>query len=360
MAGGSRVRGRHPRARAVGRSVRAACALLAAACAGEPRPSRDLAERFADPARHLVHIGLDGDTSQRAMLGVVLGARLTASGSHLVVLDLVPPHVKVFDRQGLLHAAFLEQGGGPAESKTAVAIAIAGDSGVLVAESGSRFQLFDLEGRLRGTLRATGISPLAVLDACGGAWMGYGPHFSGGRGEWLHALDSAPAASGPQWTFADALSADFIAMGRPYGAVRGRDSLFVWHELGAQRGVLTIPCTPGPARLRALDARDAPAPPSFEPTKRALAVKEGARISAGLAAPRDTVVIARIILGKSAESSVTELVMPFTEPRRIVRIPGAFVLRDSRPGVGVLVEAMEPVPQVFLMPEDSLLALFRR
>jgi hypothetical protein len=72
------------------------------------------------------------------------------------------------------------------------------------------------------------------------------------------------------------------------------------------------------------------------------------------------VVIARIILGKSAESSVTELVMPFTEPRRIVRIPGAFVLRDSRPGVGVLVEAMEPVPQVFLMPEDSLLALFRR
>ena len=41
-------------------------------------------------------------------------------------------------------------------------------------------------------------------------------------------------------------------------------------------------------------------------------------------------------------------------------VAGLYDLRDSRPGVGVLVSATDPVPHVFLVSEADLLALFAR
>ena len=43
-----------------------------------------------------------------------------------------------------------------------------------------------------------------------------------------------------------------------------------------------------------------------------------------------------------------------------VSVRGDFVIRDSRPGVGILVSTPDPVPHAFLISEHDLLALFAR
>ncbi|HTE18017.1 MAG TPA: hypothetical protein VK689_06515, partial [Armatimonadota bacterium] len=90
--------------------------------------------RLLDPGQRLATIGAPAsDTAAASALGIVLAARITPSGAHVVVLDAVPPFVKVFDRSGRLRSAFLMQGGGPSESVGPSAIGVAGDSAILVA-----------------------------------------------------------------------------------------------------------------------------------------------------------------------------------------------------------------------------------
>jgi hypothetical protein len=73
------------------------------------------------------------------------------------------------------------------------------------------------------------------------------------------------------------------------------------------------------------------------------------------------VVIAEHVAARAPDAGTTEFTLLRDDgTRRVVSIPGDYAIRDSRPGVGVLVSTTNPVPQLFLVSETDLLALFAR
>jgi len=84
------------------------------------------------------------------------------------------------------------------------------------------------------------------------------------------------------------------------------------------------------------------------------------RTLGGIAAVPGGVVIAEHVIGRRAETSTTELTLEANgRVERRITVPGNFVLRDSRDGVGVLVSSNDPVPHLFVVSQRDLRDLFR-
>lgn len=340
-----------------------AATILCTACDRQPHSSDRITSAFERPDLHPVHIGLGQDTTRRATLGIIVAARVTDDGRHVVVLDGVPPFVKVFDRHGRLRSAFLEKGGGPQEMNGPAALATSPGSTILVADYRRRISVYDLDGRLLHQASLVEFLPLAAASACDGGWLIYGPKFQDGsyrKATWLHRVRFHADTLQVLSAFPDSMPTDGIGVGRPYGMVSTGDEVVVRHDLGTRPSILTWSCKePGP--------RVTPLPRSAGKNRvrtgspgRPQRVEIGARVQTGLAALGSGFVQADLAVAKTPRESATILEMTRDGRSRRISVPGFYVLRDSRPGVGVLVESEDPVPQLFLLGEDTFLGLFTR
>jgi hypothetical protein len=286
----------------------AACgaALTLGAC-GEGGGAVARAEFPAERTEDGVRVGSVESADPDATIGMVLAARFTESGEHVVVLDFAPPYVKVFRRDGTLERAFLTAGGGPREMRHPAALAVAGDSLILVAD-GRRVAVFGMDGQLRAEGRI-GFPVLAAAMGCDGEWIAYGPGTAaGGRISWLHLVRSgAEGMRSSDLEFREALGAETIGMGVAYGIARAADTVRVWHVLGAAPAVLGWRC--GQARpdtwaVRPLDQR------GESPRRRGDAVRmtiePGARSLAGMAAVPGGVVLAAHVVPAPGDSATTD------------------------------------------------------
>jgi len=334
-------------------------ALSFASCGREPRGSPTPAT-LRDVSRHALHVGLGLDGPNQAALGQVMAARLTEGGYHLVVLDFVPPFVKVYDRAGRFRTAFMGRGGGPGEGRSPTALAVSGDSLILVAEPGLGLTVFDLAGNVRAHGRVPAMVPLAAAAACPGEWLVYGPRYDRGPGaaSWLHRV-RMPARGEPrvESTLVDTVPR-MLSAGLPYGMVADGAGTLVRHTLGRRSQVLRVACGGGAPVVVQSEERNANAEP--ERGKRggvATSVQSGMRAPAGVAAVNGGVVFGDKVHVRSGEDRLDLVYLAGTR-RRSLSLAGDFVLQDSRPGLGVLVSTSDPTPQVFLVRAGDFEKMF--
>jgi hypothetical protein len=339
---------------------RLALACLLAAC-GSERHGSPAPVLLTEVTRHDRHVGLDGSAPDRAALGHVVSARVTDGGRHVVVLDFVSPFVKVFDGGGRFQAAFLEKGGGPGEARQPSALAVAGDSLVLVADGTQGLSLFDLAGGVRGHARVSGLLPLAAASACPGEWLLYGPRMERGSrlvATWLHRVrfvgtDSVEVRS----MLPDSLPGR-LPTGLAYGLVADGDGAVVRHTLGTRPRLLRLSCAGGEPRLlhegEPLGTRGE-SPGGKRTVQTSLA--PGMRAPGGVAAVEGGVVFAEKVYVDAGRSRL-DLTLLGAGGERTLSLDGDYVLQDSRPGVGVLIGTSEPFPQVFLVKPADFIGMF--
>lgn len=330
---------------------------LAACGSGDQAPVARV--EFPAPRMEDVRVGGVGASNPDAAIGRIVAARLTADGEHVVVLDYAPPYVKVFRRGGELETAFLGRGGGPREIRDPAALAVAGDSLILVADGTRRVAVFGLDGTLRAEGR-TGFPVLAASAGCAGEWVAYGPAFQErANPSWLHRLrmDGGRLAV-EDLEFRDAPGAGVIGNGLPYGIARTGDTVRVWHVLGARPEVLGWGCgesRPGAWPVRPLAPRTSAKAGGGAVRMR---VGPGQRNLAGMAAVPGGVVLAAQVVPRPGEPVTTELTLVTAGGERTVAVAGAYTLRDSHPHRGVLVSSNDPVPTLFALSPYDLRRLF--
>jgi hypothetical protein len=336
---------------------------LSAACGQEPtmRPAAPRVLTARD--LHAVDVTLDGSGGAPS-LRFVVAARMTADGARLVVLGPEPPFVHVLGRDGRPLAAFGSRGAGADGLEAPVALAVSDADEVLVADAAGPAVVFALDGSVRGRIADTGVLPMAAAAPCAGQWLVYGPRRGAAAGvetEWLHRLGGAPASAvAATRALADRAPSGTIGLGRPFGLVAGSGAAVLRHDEGAVPALVTWRCgsaSPSVAPLeyggRASDAGASAAP--HAPGGIAVRVPPGARAPSGVAAVTGGVVLADMAPGQHPR---TELTLLRGGARTRVEVGGAYVLRDSRPGVGVLLQTMDPAPRLFLVGEKELLSLF--
>lgn len=111
--------------------------------------------------------GIREDGGNKGMLGIITSARVSESGRHIVVLDFVDPYVKVFDARGRFVRAFLRSGRGPGEARFPFALAVSGDTAILVGDATGRLMVFGFDGVLRRQATST-VNLLAAAAGCTG------------------------------------------------------------------------------------------------------------------------------------------------------------------------------------------------
>jgi hypothetical protein len=306
-----------------------------------------------------VRVGSVESDHPNATIGMVLAARFTESGEHVVVLDFAPPYVKVFRRDGTLERAFVTAGDGPREMRHPTALAVSGDSLVLVA-AGPRVAVFGMDGQPRGEGRAR-FPVLAAEAGCGGEWIAYGPG-SGMRERtpWLHRVRVAPEGMrAAELEFREAIAAPTIGAGLAYGIARSADTVRVWHVLGPKAAVLGFHCgqdRPEAWAVQPLDQRGES--PRREGEAVRMTIEPGSRSLSGMAAVPGGVVLAASVVPAPGDSATTELTLVTAEGERTVVVPGDWTLWDSHPRHGVLVSTTDPVPRLFTVSREDLRGLF--
>ncbi|HST59941.1 MAG TPA: hypothetical protein VLK84_14650 [Longimicrobium sp.] len=318
--------------------------------------------RLAFPAEQTqgVRVGRVESDDPNAIIGMVLAARLTESGEHVVVLDFAPPYVKVFRRDGTLERAFLTAGDGPGEMRYPSALAVAGDSLVMVAGGARRVAVFGMDGQLR-TEGRTRFPVLTAQTGCEGEWIAYGPVAGvGGATAWLHRIRMEPRGiRTAELDFREAIGAEGIGSGLAYGIARNADTVRVWHVLGATTAVLGWRCgqgRPDAWAVQPLDQRGDS--PRREGEAVRMTIEPGSRSLSGMAAVPGGVVLAASVVPARGDSATTELTLVTAEGERTVVVSGDYTLRDSHPRHGVLVSTADPAPRLFTISREDLLALF--
>ena len=334
-------------------------ALCTAACGSDDAP----AARASFPAERTqdgVRVGVLESADPHATIGTVLAARFTESGEHVVVLDVATPYVKVFRRDGRLERAFLAEGGGPLEMRHPTALAVAGDSLVLVADGTRRVAVFGMDGQLRAEGRSR-FPVLAAAAGCDGEWIAYGPVF--GRGEqtpWLHRIRmGADSMRTMELDFHEPPGGEIIGSGLAYGMARSGGTVRVWHVLGASSAVLGRRCgqdRPDAWPVQPLTGRGAVSGNGKKAVR--MVIEPGMRFLSGMAAVPGGVVLAAHVVPAPGDSVTTELTLVTAKGERTVSASGDYTLRDSHPRLGVLVSTTDPVPRLFTVSADDLRRLF--
>jgi hypothetical protein len=277
------------------------------------------------------------------------------------VLDVRPPFVKVFRRSGELRAAFLREGRGPMEASGPTVLAVAGDSLILIADSGGRLSTFDLDGRLVHHVPVLGIPILSATAACDGEWLLYGPRFTadGSSARWLHRL---PAGAGPErvtsFLEGPARSRD-AAFGLTYGLVATPGGAALRHDLGDVPSLVSWRCGSASPVVTPLDEAVEPPPsPTISNGVATTKLGAGSRMRSGLAVVNGAMVRAELVKGSTRDPDHTEFTL-YRQGDAVTRsMPRYQSLLDSRPGVGVLIRTDRDDGHVVLIPESDLLALF--
>jgi hypothetical protein len=301
------------------------------------------------------------DADPKTSLSRVITARMTDDGGHFVVLEGFAPFLKVFRRNGSLRAAFLRSGDGPGEMRTPTALAVSGDTAILVLGGNGRTAVYSLDGALLHEVPALGFPGLAAAG-CGPDWIVYGPRFQqGGRSaQWLHRVRfRADGALSVTSAFPDTAVTSRLAGGLAYGGVSTPEpGVLFRHTLGRKPGVLAWPCgNPEPHLLPA----SGPGPEGSSaaaPGAVVMSADPGARALAGLAAVAGGYATADLIFGNGTGNDRTEFILVRGGRSSSVQVQGSYMLWDGKPGVGILAGTRYPVPRVFLLSEADFVSLF--
>jgi hypothetical protein len=306
-----------------------------------------------------VQVGGADTANPDATIGTILAARFTGSGEHVVVLDFAPPYVKVFRRDVTLDTAFLGRGGGPREIRHPTALAVAGDSLILVVDGARRVAAFGMEGQQLAKGR-TGFPVLTGYAGCDGEWVAYGPASQrAGQPSWLHRLQFDSGRIQVQdLDFREALGAGTVGYGLAYGMARRGDTVRVWHVLGAEPAVLGWAC--GQPRAHAWPVHPLAQRGSEERRGAAvrMSIEPGQRMLAGMAAVPGGVLLAAHVFPAPGEPATTELTLVTANGEQTVAVTGDYTVRDSHPRLGVLVSTTDPAPRLFTISTEDLQRLF--
>jgi hypothetical protein len=336
----------------------AALLVVALAACGAETPPVIHTEFPASASDNPVRIG--GAETPDAEIGLILAARFTGTGEHVVVLDFTPPFVKVFRRDGTLHKAFLGRGSGPLEMQHPGAVAVAGDSLILVAGGSRRVAVFTMDGQLRGEGR-TGFPVLAAAAGCDGGWIGYGPTFKAGtRPAWLHRLRFGQGVARVEdLEFRDDLGGGIVPIGVAYGIAQSNDMTHVWHTLTENPSVLALACAGQMPTARKVDALSSPDAPRTQGKAARMTIEPGLRTLAGMAAVDDGVILAAQVVPKPGQPETTEFTLLTPDGReQAVSVPGSYTLRDGHPRLGVLVSTTDPAPRLFSVSHKDMRRMF--
>lgn len=337
-------------------------ALVAVVGCGSNAPLSDGAQRLlSGNDDHVARAGLSApsEVDARGIIGVVLGARIVARGRMLAVLDAMPPFVKIYSWDGTVRREFLSRGGAAGEAVTPTAIGILGDTALAVADLTGRISAFNLDGELLYS-RTYKLRPLSIVGTCGNDWIVYAPRTSGfpDGTSWLHLIPGDLRGEAVPYVTEGRSGLDQVAFGKAYGVVATETSVSVRHEFGSRPRVFTWSCQSreviGPAIP--LPKRE-PTRVEVNPDGLVVGGGRGDLGGVGLAVLENGILLAD--LQASASGPETVLTLVTSTSTRAVRVRGAFAIRDSRPGLGVLFQTDSPVPNVFLVSERSVLQVFR-
>lgn len=311
-----------------------------------------------------------GDVESGRQLGSVLGARLTPDGDMLWVLDASPPHLKGFSRTGESPVTALPSGEGPGEARMPIAFAVSG-RGVIVADLTGRFQLFDHEGRLIMAEQHPGVRPLAMLPCPDGSWLLYGPRrdpTEEGATRWINRLGDDLVRIDPGSALNEPLEpGQTLGYGRAHGLTATPDGhLLLRHDIGQRPRLLELDCTASTAR----EVGPLPGLPAIRMrrtgsgTDRGIASAPG-MIGMGVASLGAGILRADLVIDATKDSTGPVTEFTYYPPDRseapsVLRISGAYAIRDAVPGTGVLFDTNDPTPRLLFIAADSLLGLFSR
>lgn len=200
---------------------------------GEP----EAAVQHAEP---LLTIGrqLQGPTGE--IFTEVVDGRITPDGRHIVLLDAVPPYVRVFDRQGALVAALIPEGDGPMEAMDPHALAVT-ESTFALAELG-RITVATLEGQPIASALSIPFIPQSITRGCDEDWLVYGRGRAGDSITWLRALSITNDAPLVRTILADVHPGPgtLVRRARPVVARDGR--VLVYHDAPGTPRILQFDC----------------------------------------------------------------------------------------------------------------------
>lgn len=212
-------------------------------CESDPTPT-PLAHEFEIDAR----LGeMDGEAD---MLTNIWQAAALSDG-RIVVLDRSSPFVRVFSRDGRSPTAFMEQGGGPGESRRPGAIAVVGDDKIAVSDANG-ISLFMPDGRFLSRTRLPQPA-IDIVGDCNGRLLVYGPMMMtvGDSTAWLTAfeVDSTVVVESLTVEFRDVISEVEFGYGKRVLAADD-SAVALIHENAVGRPLQLFSCRPGDPGLR--------------------------------------------------------------------------------------------------------------
>ncbi|HET6762594.1 MAG TPA: hypothetical protein VFH27_02955 [Longimicrobiaceae bacterium] len=308
---------------------------------------------------HKFDVTLDGTNGLPAVRHV-RAARLTPDGRQVVVLGSESPFIHVLGVEGRAARSFGTVGEHSGGLRYPVTIAVSDAEELLVAEASGAALVFDLDGSVHADIADTGVLPMAAAAPCAGEWLIYGPRKDAEAGsptEWLHGLPNVGAGQLSPHGLLSRAPAGTVGLARPFGIVARGGGAVLRHDDGDAPAVVTWACGEESASIspRPGDGHRSIVAPPVSSGGIALRAPHGRAAPSGLAAIGDAVAIADLSFGDQMETEFTLL----SEGReRHIRITGGYVLRDSRPGVGVLIEEVGPAPHLFILGEADFLGLF--
>jgi hypothetical protein len=334
--------------------------LLACDNAAEEVPPdvRRIAWALTDSANRLIPAGL-ADTVAGFLVGRLGGA--TRVGSRLALLDLLPPHIKIFDSTGAGVSSFLTTGDGPGQMRMPVALTTWDDSTIVIADVSGSLAAWNISGRLLREGR--GVPGLAIMGMvrCGERLVLYGP-----------SIDST-ATGEPTWVWLRELAADLATIelsglretmepgeihgvgGKVYGISVTSDSLLnLRHQFGPAPRVLQVRCSdlqsghallnlPPSVRMPRSSAGGGPVTPPRTTGPR----------PAGLAAFGDKLVLADLLVASKVENQDSTRFIVIAHGRiDSITVAGRHQLMGSTDEVALVMES-DPYPGVRVVREQS-------
>lgn len=311
----------------------------------------------------------DDYAEDEAVVARVAGARLTSDGNRVVLLDNVPPFVKVFSADGSFVRGFLRRGEGPGEARAPFGVATASGGRVLVIHD-RHASVFDSGGRFisRVSFEAMGFHPLAATGGCDDEWIFYGPRSlrsDGVENGWLYRQPVEDNWSLPaEPIHADTIYPTSIGFGAHYSLDATDGRIIFGHKYANPETVLRVSCGSSAADELKIVSRISSKHLAREErsgNQMALSITAGERSLVGSTLLDAGILLAhRVHAGNDDATRRTELTLIRDDSVFRAGTPMRLSIQDGAPEIGALFSTAGLVPRVFLVPDERILAAFRR
>lgn len=289
----------------------------------------------------------------------------TISDDRIIVADMSPPFLRVWDSAGRLEALMAEEGQGPHEVSLVHGVAATGDT-IGISHQG-RLMTWTRDGAPISNHVIGPARSVAVTTGCGGHWYVYGPHLSQQALEstepygWLHLI-RMDRQEGSMRT----LAYDTVAVARRgFGklTLAATERHLAWFHENGDPPTLTFFDCGSEGRLVARWRK-----PYSELTQlgdvsgtgrdedNRYEIHSNTAVHGGLAVVGPYVLIAQFAFDDNRlHTTFFHLVSEVGERVATVAVPGRFRLFDADEEVGILMGTSEPFPQLFIIPTADLL-----